>query len=218
MATVTGVTAARAASIEAQLIVGATKSGTTLIFTKANGETIQIADAFPKIIDSYPVNSIYMSTSPSNPSTYMGGGTWIRWGKGRVPVSVDEAQTEFDAAEETGGTKTETLTVAQLPSHDHGGATGGQSADHTHAGYTDVAGGHAHNYFAPAIDAGATGGSSIYRNRQAAVTDTQGAHSHAVATYGASNGHYHGITAQGGGQAHNNLQPYITCYMWKRTA
>ena len=25
-------------------------------------------------------------------------------------------------------------------------------------------------------------------------------------------------TSAGGGQAHNNLQPYITCYMWKRTA
>lgn len=26
------------------------------------------------------------------------------------------------------------------------------------------------------------------------------------------------VTSTGGGQAHNNLQPYITCYMWKRTA
>ena len=26
------------------------------------------------------------------------------------------------------------------------------------------------------------------------------------------------VISTGGGQAHNNLQPYITCYMWKRTA
>jgi len=25
-------------------------------------------------------------------------------------------------------------------------------------------------------------------------------------------------SSTGGGQAHNNLQPYITVYMWKRTA
>jgi hypothetical protein len=34
-----------------------------------------------------------------------------------------------------------------------------------------------------------------------------------VADYGAV-----ATTSTGGGQPHNNLQPYITCYMWKRTA
>ena len=34
----------------------------------------------------------------------------------------------------------------------------------------------------------------------------------------ASNTQYSNSGDTGGGQSHNNLQPYITCYMWKRTA
>lgn len=43
--------------------------------------------------------------------------------KGRVPVGVDSSQTEFDTLGETGGEKTHTLTVDEMPSHFHGGTT-----------------------------------------------------------------------------------------------
>ncbi len=39
--------------------------------------------------------------------------------KGRVPVGFDSTQTEFDAMGETGGAKTHTLTVSEMPSHSH---------------------------------------------------------------------------------------------------
>jgi microcystin-dependent protein len=39
--------------------------------------------------------------------------------KGRVPVGKDASQTEFDAIGETGGAKTHTLTVSEMPSHSH---------------------------------------------------------------------------------------------------
>lgn len=127
----------------------------------------------------YPVGSIYLSAVSTNPSTYLGG-TWIAWGKGRVPVGVDEDQTEFEMAEKTGGEKTHTLTTGEMPTHVH----------------------------TPTIDGRAIG-----------VNDGSLASWHAQA---ASNWSTSGIltstTSAGSGQAHNNLQPYITCYMWKRTA
>lgn len=39
--------------------------------------------------------------------------------KGRVGVGRDAAQTEFDVLGETGGAKTHTLSVAEMPSHSH---------------------------------------------------------------------------------------------------
>ena len=39
--------------------------------------------------------------------------------KGRVPVGLDAAQTEFDALAETGGTKTHTLVTSEIPAHTH---------------------------------------------------------------------------------------------------
>ena len=52
----------------------------------------------------YPVGSILMTTKSANPSTYLGG-TWIRWGAGKVPVSVDTSDTNFSTVEKNRGLK-----------------------------------------------------------------------------------------------------------------
>ncbi len=69
----------------------------------------------------YPVGSIYTTISSTAPATLLGMGTWAAFGAGKVPVGIDASDTDFDTAEETGGAKTgaHTLTVDELPSHDH---------------------------------------------------------------------------------------------------
>lgn len=153
----------------------------------------------------YPVGKIIMSTTNTNPSTYLGFGTWELWGSGRVPVGVDTEQTEFNSSEKEGGEKTHTLNVTEIPTHSHL-VQGGTSYDgsHTHRvpfnlsdkespGYIDYFnyGGYDYASFYPITQPGG------------------GSHSHTM-NFVSQN--------TGGGLAHNNLQPYITCYMWKRTA
>ncbi len=124
----------------------------------------------------YPVGCIYMSAVATNPKTLFGIGTWVEWGKGRVPVGVDTAQVEFNTVEKTGGSKTHVLTVNEMPAHNHPISF---------------------NHSATAFGGYALAGSTEYG---------------ATATVDGF------INNRGGGAAHNNLQPYITCYMWKRTA
>ena len=66
----------------------------------------------------YPVGSIYTSVNNVNPSTLFGG-TWERFANGRTLIGVDTAQTEFNSSEKTGGEKTHTLSVNEMPKHNH---------------------------------------------------------------------------------------------------
>ena len=66
----------------------------------------------------YPVGSIYISVSSTNPGTLFGG-TWVAFATGRTLVGIDTGQTEFDTVEETGGAKTHTLTTTEMPVHAH---------------------------------------------------------------------------------------------------
>lgn len=72
-------------------------------------------------IDAWPVGSIFIAAVSTSPATLLGGGTWARFGEGRVLVSQAAGDADFDTAEETGGVKTVTLTAAQsgVPAHTH---------------------------------------------------------------------------------------------------
>lgn len=90
----------------------------------------------------WPIGSIFLSVSPTNPGISLGCGTWVRFGAGKVLVGLDSSDVSFDTAEEIGGTKTSTpegtvsqptFTGSPLPAHDHGTGT---LAASVHAGVT----------------------------------------------------------------------------------
>ena len=142
----------------------------------------------------YPIGSIYMSTSSTSPSTLFPGTTWVAWGQGRVPVGVASSGT-FSGSETIGGSETVTLTQAQIPDYNIGDLP------------VPVPGGHG-NWSNGGVIASSLGNAS---STKAGV----GANGLAI-----TSGTQWGWTfkTNGGNGSHSNLQPYITCYMWKRTA
>lgn len=66
-----------------------------------------------------PIGTIREFNVATNPGTLLGFGTWAAHGTGRVTVGIDTSQTDFDTLAETGGAKTHTLTIGEMPSHSH---------------------------------------------------------------------------------------------------
>jgi microcystin-dependent protein len=157
----------------------------------------------------YPVGSIYISVTSTNPATVFGFGTWAAFGEGKTLVGFHADETEFDTVEETGGFKTHTLSEAELAAHHHtvdppATASGGISANHTHP-YTSSA--------RPGAAAVPSGSYYAHFEPVAASTGTVSSdHTHTTDIAVFDSGDI------GSGTAHNNLQPYITTYFFKRTA
>lgn len=82
-------------------------------FPTANG-VFQLGDnAFLTAQGAYPVGSIYLSVNDTNPATLFGG-TWERIG-GRFLLGADDTYT----AGSTGGEAEHTLTIDEMPKHNH---------------------------------------------------------------------------------------------------
>ena len=137
---------------------------------------------------AHPIGSYYWSEDSADPSELFGG-TWERI-KDRFLYALGDS----GAAGDKGGEATHVLTVNEMPSHTH------TQNSHTHT-YTD--------YYATKSTANDFNRSYV----NTAVSDVGNTY-----TTRTSNGTTAVNQNTGGGQAHNNMPPYVKAYCWKRTA
>lgn len=134
----------------------------------------------------YPIGSLYWSSNSANPSTLFGG-TWTQikdrfvWAKG-----------DNDTVNATGGAKTVTLEVANLPSHNHSFTPSGSISITTNPTFTGTE--HSHTYTPSGKIASTSGGTDN-------VTGGAGKHSHTTASQSTS--------TTGGGGEHSH---YVGAY------
>ena len=136
-----------------------TQAASTAFVTAA---TAAISAAFINNL-VYPVGSIYTNMAvATNPATLLGMGQWVAYATGRVLVGKAGSGT-FDTLNEEQGTETTTLSIAQIPSHNHTYSVG--------SAQSNTAMGQLKNSNASANPVtGSTGGGDAHTNLQPSVT------------------------------------------------
>lgn len=200
----------------------------------------------------YPVGAIYMSTVATDPATLFGFGTWERiTGKFLLGATDNGSSGASQAAGNTGGAATVTLTAAQsgVPAHAHGlnshkhkydkansSVTGGSHAHGLSAGYAHLSSSGSYIRFrykdvtdwkaqwqVPGSASGSANTSNVGDGTTlGGNTDSSSSHSHTLAytstDSGAASGNTANNTAADASSAHENMPPYLSVYVWKRTA
>jgi hypothetical protein len=141
----------------------------------------------------FPVGTIYTQAAvATNPATLLGFGTWAAFGAGRVMVGLDGGNALFDTVEETGGSAD-----SIVPSHTHTAASAVTDGGHVHGSVYQPGGGTGVDDF---------NGDETYSMNGSTGSAVTGI---TVATT---------VSTEGVSVTDTNYQPYITVYMWKRTA
>lgn len=116
------------------------------------------------------------------------GGSWEQIANGRTLIGVDPTDSDFNESRKIGGEKMHKLVRNELPRHSHT-VNVTKSTGGDNGGSYGIGMRYSHSYTGSDIE------------------ERTAAHN------------YNGITMSGGNdQAHNNMPPYFTCYIWERIA
>lgn len=174
-------------------------------------EAIESLVPMQRLIDLiYPVGSIYMSVNSTSPADLFGG-TWDTMPAGRVLLAQGKSQwgTTYTAGS-TGGEATHLLTPEEMPRHKHDAVANNVNISGT--AYLQMGNG-------VSIATGSTTG--VFSAIGSGTVEGYGSGSRS-GTNGLKFNSTHtptiSISYTGADTAHNNLQPFIAVFMWRRTA
>ena len=131
----------------------------------------------------YPVGSIYCSYGSTSPATLFGFGSWTKI-EGRFLLGANATY----GLGSTGGAATVTLTVNQIPAHNHGASSASAGA-HTHSVTVNEAGLHAHT----------ASSNSTGAHTHTITVASGGTHNH-TASSASAGAHTHTITVNNNGE------------------
>lgn len=153
----------------------------------------------------YDIGDLYITLNGTLPSVKWKGTKWERV-EGLVPVGYKESDADFGTLGKTGGSKEVTLSVEQMPDHNHP-AKAKKAANHKHGIALKTATGSATPHTGPGVKEGSWSSTDTHAWLDKSLCEEAGEHDHIITVENA-----------GGSQAHNNLQPYKVFNMWVRTA
>lgn len=162
-----------------------------------------------------PIGSLYFTEGSEDPSTVFGG-TWVRYAAGRVIVGAgtgnDGVTSKTFVNAGTGGEYNHKLIASELAQHAH---TSGTLV-------TSSSGGHRHNYTDDDNRASNFTSAGVEFVQDLSGGGSEGGGHQCWYRTSLAGDHTHPITgatgSTGGGEGHNNIQPYVSVNVWKRTA
>lgn len=170
-----------------------TDYGTTLPSSPATNQLFFQTVGTNFVLDNvYPVGSIYMNVNSTNPGTLFGG-TWDQI-QGKFLLGMSSSY----PAGSSGGSETVTLTEKEIP---------------TMEGFLYS---NEYSKIATSVPVGGGSGSAQFLNRTGDNWTQYG--DHPRGWYMDGQEAYPAGVSRGGGMAHNNMPPYLSVHIWKRTA